>query len=39
MHDFHYGYFKNKYNSRLLFTDTDSLVNDKRYVLNDGVNN
>ena len=26
MYDFHYGYFKNKYNSRLLFTDTDSLV-------------
>ena len=26
MYDFHYGYFKNKSNSRLLFTDTDSLV-------------
>ena len=26
MCDFHYGYFKNKFNSRLLFTDTDSLV-------------
>ena len=26
MCDLHYGYFKNKFNSRLLFTDTDSLV-------------
>ena len=26
MYDYHYGYFKNKFNSRLLFTDTDSLV-------------
>ena len=26
MYDFHYGCFKNKFNSRLLFTDTDSLV-------------
>ena len=26
MCDFHCGYFKNKFNSRLLFTDTDSLV-------------
>ena len=26
MYDIHYGYFKNKFNSRLLFTDTDSLV-------------
>ena len=26
MYDFHYGCFKNKFNSRLLFTDTNSLV-------------
>ena len=26
MYDFHYRYFKNKFNSRLLFTDTHSLV-------------
>ena len=25
MYDFHYGYFKNKYNVRLLLTNTDSL--------------
>ena len=29
MHEFHYDYIKNKYdNSRLLFTDTDSLLYD-----------
>ena len=26
MHDFHYTYFKNKFNAKVLFTDTDSLV-------------
>ena len=26
MYDFHYGYFKNNFNSGLLFADTDSLV-------------
>ena len=26
LHDLHYGYFKNKYDATLLFTDTDSLV-------------
>ena len=26
MYDFHYRYFKNKYDARLFFTDTDSLV-------------
>ena len=26
MHDFHYGYFKNKFDAKLWFTDTDSLV-------------
>ena len=26
MHEFHYKYIKRKYNAKLLFTDTDSLV-------------
>ena len=26
MHDFYYNYFKEKYDARLLFTDTDSSV-------------
>ena len=26
MHDFHYKYIKNKFDAKLLFTDTDSLV-------------
>ena len=34
MYDFHYNYFKEKYDVRLLFTDTDSLV----YEIN-GVDN
>ena len=28
MHEFHYNYIKRKYNDNLLFTDTDSLVNE-----------
>ena len=28
MHEFHYKHIKNKYNAKLLFTDTDSLVHE-----------